>query len=430
MLFLLVFVSVFSSSYSQILPFEEVSKKADAIIARMDANEQVDPEELKEVSLHLILHLQNNLEKTPGKYQPSHLFCSREDLKNSVVVYEKAPFATFGELRYIDSEPFKVFKKAMEYLDKIPFEHWSEPFNDRISSEVFPYGLEYDFKTYPTGSIFTIVNMLRYIAADNVYKVKPVMDDIGEERGDIFKDWLNTIIEIRAIGVLQGRISNFEYALEKNLWTARGKYLSKLEAAEVKNLLAAKVIYAEDQSLLPFDSDELLLELNDREELYREGLKEFHKNFHKSYKAPEMINQYLPAYSRSNNLNVSIDNLARRIAEDLDGKLGDKENILLFGEYTQQGRTGGIFTYLEMKGMYDLVLLFGVLGYANGLCEEREVSMTILSEFKKIGIISTYGDIKTEKLDPGFMQENRKIVFSPAMTRMYNKGVKAITIKK
>jgi len=134
----------------------------------------------------------------------------------------------------------------------------------------------------------------------------------------------------------------------------------------------------------------------------------------------QAINDYLPEEYRADNEQKAVDNLALYIATVLNGKMGPKEDLLLFGEYTEGGRKGGIFKKIKNT---NVVILLGVLSVPNGFCQTIEVSDIVHSTFKRMGLIDKSGfAASNEMFDPNLIQSKLQVKFSSKLMKAYELG--------
>ena len=459
MLFVLAFISIFSSSaYSQILPFEEVSIRADAIIARMDANEQVDSKEVKEVSHLLIEYVVSNLGKDAERRRAANLFISEEDMKNSVFLKER-------NIREIRTVEYRTFIRSMDYLKRIPMEFWGEDLVDRLDAVAYaPKGFDKEnlTKSYDKISLMNIavelsdINTkqtlpdyfldffscyyynsalvsLSYInieddIAGNYDQRLLLKDDIKKLFGDITAYYARLILVEDFVdkGYVGRDLKAFSDKIDLD------KYFGDIEAHKINGLYGVK------KGLV-----EIINSLSEKKYFdplrYEEGEADHHKkaaeriaskkraNAHVYvFNVSDKLNAYLPEHLRSTCLDIALDNFALYVAGTLDGVLGEKEDILLFGDYTEGGRMGGIFGKMVAMKQNEMITLFGALAYVNGFCENREVLMTVNDGFKMAGIMSYKGVLNREKFDKSLIEKRFDIKFSYGMTRRFNKGVDLI----
>lgn len=457
MLFVLAFISIFSSSaYSQLDPFEEVAKKADAIIERMDANEQVDGKEVKKVTGQLIEHIVSNLGKDASWKQSANYFVSAEDMEHSLLL------KGYG-LRVIETKEFRVFNRSMDYLKKMPIDFWGEDLVDRLEEIVYnqPEGTAKDWLAKGYGKI-TIMNVAFELAEINARQKLPdhfydffssyyynhallalfyALDDLSvisrsyEARKDNFKLLLADIAAYYARLVLVEDYVNRRYVNEDinefSLYIDFDKYFGDIKTYEINN-------YYDKEPLI-----EIINSMSGKKYFdplrYEEGASDHHRKeaeratFKKRanayscvFNVTDKINAYLPEDLRSTDIHKAMDNLALYVVKDLNGVLGEKEDILLFGEYTEGGRLGGVFGKMVAMNESEMIILFGSLAYANRFCDNREVLMTVNSGFKIAGVMSSKGALNREKFEMTKIEKRFGVKFSYGMMKIFNKGVDLI----
>ncbi len=138
-----------------------------------------------------------------------------------------------------------------------------------------------------------------------------------------------------------------------------------------------------------------------------------------------LLQKHMPELCSGNDIEASVDNFMEHIAEE-DGALSAKDNIILFGEYGEMGREGGLYDHLA-KNEPDLALLIGILVYANELDSERALSEVVRMVFVDNGVMYADGSVKDEsRLDIKSLETVSKMTFNPAMMERVTKGTKLI----
>ncbi len=444
-------------SAADLVPFEQVSKNADNIISRIDQGEAVDPKETETVCLQLIDHVIDNLGKKAVIRQDSNLFVSEEDREFSTVLDNVS-------LRIIETREYRTFNQSFAYLKKMPLEFWGENLLAKLDAKVYNENNKHDSELAFSAFNISVMNVVFELGEYNSNRTLPKYfldffghyyynqegmklsgiiadDDIAmtHERADLYgKGFRNLLCEIassyaRSVllegfannGCVNNDINNFGKEVDYK------KYFGDIVSAEVTRTpskIALMETINESSGSIYFNFDVVEQEDAPITSKFAQKMAEM-KKFNASttkFNMLEKLNEYLPKDLQADNMEKALDNFAKHIVNSLDGELGDKEDRLLFGDYTQAGRTGGLFDRIKMSNDVAMVGLIGVLAYANDLCESRDVNSSVYSGFKIVGIVQGINSINRDKLDPKYIQKRLQLKFSPKMMDLYVKGAELI----
>lgn len=441
-----------------LLPFDIVSKQAEQVISRMEQGKRVSPEVAQAACLALIDHVMDNLGKQALIRQDATLFISEADKKHSSVYPEI-------NLRVIETESTRIFNKSFYYLKKLPIEFWGEQLLARLDMAAYSKDIDAKSDLGISYQNISFLNVMLELSEYNNKKTlpKPLLDFFGHYYYNHHGMKLSAIVPEDDIATLQEHAEALTDDLRILMADITASYAREVllngfssngclnDDIEKLSLEIDFELYFGDINIhrvLQNPSKEALMEtinsasvkiyfdfdlLHQNADLtpaktFNEKIAEMKKSNAKTVKINvlDKINEYLPEHLRANDIKKAMDNFALYVSENLNGQLGLQEDILLFGEYTQVGRVGGI--YNKMKAMNDvgLVALFGVLAYANELCDTRDVSSSVYSGFKMAGLTYNTGSINRDKLNPKDIQRKLQIRFSPAMMEMYKKGFELI----
>lgn len=155
------------------------------------------------------------------------------------------------------------------------------------------------------------------------------------------------------------------------------------------------------------------------------GVDVFKKTDHTSGSFMSLLLKYMPELCSNNSIEESLDNFMEHVAEE-EGSLSAKDNIILFGEYGEMGREGGLYDYLAYNEP-DLALLIGVLVYANGFDSERALAETVRKVFVDNGVLNENGTVRDKsRLDVKSLEMSSKIIFKPGMIEKVTTGTRSI----
>lgn len=416
----------------ELLPFEQVSKNAESMIVRVENGDNVDVKEISGLCRQLIDHASLNLEKGI-----------------TVIPYRSKPDS------YKYTEDYKVFHQSMFYLKKLPIDRWGLDFVSRMSNRIYHvrnWGeLHYEnnvvildpAKLKESKAYFMLLHVAVEISDYAVNNKLPdyFLDFLARE----FYSYLplssllnheTALLVEKAPG--EHKIDAFEVlVVDIASYNAR-KSLLEGESYSYSSFTPSRWTAKDDIEKL--DNMDLIDPYNDFEDIEVEEIKDTKDNRelaavlnsamrYERFKldmigkiAPvdplELINEYLPAVLEADNMAKAEDNLAWYIASTLNGKMDEKENILLFGAYTEGGRKGGVFKSIKSP---ELKILFGILAQANGFCQTIEVSRIVQKSYEALGLIDKWGNAKDpKKFDPSSIEQKMQIKFSAELMKRYN----------
>ncbi len=467
-------------SAGDLVPFEEVKKNAENIILRTHDKVQISPDEFKTTCGQLISHVIDNLGKNSVRKQSIKDQATDEDIKHTLYVDQEG-------YRVIETKEIRTFETSMDLLKRMPIEYWGENLlekvNNYVNSDLYKakrlgqdelssgvrisiLTLAFELSDYNAKGLLPGYYLEYFI--DHFYinlklslsMIAGTYEDIVDVSGGtsikrvLYKENFNKLIcDIMASysrSVLLG-----DRLLTETIWkdmSSEGllyskkdmdfeKYFGDVELVNV-NVTPGSAYKLGTEDLMEainaasnkyyFDTREIDMILKDQVKknildiLDKDEKLSTKKN---KFNVLDKINDYLPEDLKGINLDNAIDNLAWYIANVLNGELGQTEDLLLFGEYTEGGRSGGIFDKIRTMDKPELVGLFGVLVSANGLCESRDVRMSVENGLKMAGIMNRFGEIKKNRLDPAVIENGLRMKFSPSMIEKFNKGVDVLSIR-
>lgn len=473
-----LFLSPISAGY--LVPFEEVKKNAENIILRTQDKVQVSPVEFKTSCEQLIEHVVDNLGKNAVRKQSIKDPATDEDIKHTLYVDQEGN-------RGIETKEVRVFEASMDLLKRMPIEYWGE----RLLEKVNVYELSDHHKAKGTGydelssgvriSVLTLAFELSDYNAKGLlpgyyldyfivhfYKALKLSfsmilgnyEDIVDVSGGtsvrrvLFKTYFNKLI-CDMIAYYSRAVLLGDRVLVDALWkdmSSQGrlysrrdmdfeKYFGDIELNRV-NVTPGTANKLGTEDLMDaintasgryyFDTKGIDMTLKGQVKMDVLSKLDKHEKLiikNNKFNVLDKINDYLPEELNGLSVDNSIDNLAWYFVNVLNGRLGDKEDLLLFGEYTEGGRSGGVFDKIKTIDKPELVGLFSVLVSANGLCDNRDIRISVESGLKMAGIMSRFGDVKQNSLSLEIIENGLNMKFSPLAIERFNRGVEALSTR-